>query len=326
MTALHRPPGDRVDRGGAAAPADLFGSRRSRAATGGWPGSRTRTHARRRSRQRGAFAKLAGLWQQHRTRRSPLPAPAARFARGDLANLYHGTRRPAQARAGPGGQRPDGPRVGRDAYGSRGSVEPALAAYFPRLLEAQRVHDPRTGAERRGNRDRRARRLRQPGRGAAPRSRWARSARRRVDVAAAAGRDRSRAPRRRHPRRRPARARADPSGRARPRARRLVLLEPASGSRSPRSSPGTRDWYPPEADARRPRRGPTPTSASPPHCMTELIGDRMPAPLARLRPRLHARQRWRAAQTTPGSCSPSSTTCSERLYGPRKFRPFVIPA
>jgi len=80
------------------------------------------------------------LWQRHETR--PL--------RGDIANLYP---------AGPGllklARDPaDNDLMRREAAALtqlRDQVDPRFGAYFPKLVQAQRQHDPRSGIERRAN-------------------------------------------------------------------------------------------------------------------------------------------------------------------------------
>ena len=59
--------------------------------------------------------------------------------------------------------------------------------------------------------------------------------------------------------------------------------------------------------------------------MAELIGATRARPAAPLRPRLPAGRAEAAARRTPGSCSPSSTTCSSGCTARAQFRPFAMP-
>lgn len=96
------------------------------------------------ARAAAAFAKLAALWQRHTGDRGPL------VARGDLANLYQTSRGLLKVARDPA----DNDLMDREvlALGRISRLgETKLRAYFPRLVQTQRVRDPRTGAERRGN-------------------------------------------------------------------------------------------------------------------------------------------------------------------------------
>ncbi|MBX6767347.1 MAG: hypothetical protein IRY90_09385 [Actinomadura rubrobrunea] len=84
------------------------------------------------------------------------------------------------------------------------------------------------------------------------------------------------------------------------------------------------DWYPPEVPARR-RPGPATDIHMATGCMTHLMGDRAPEPMRRFARgcRLPARERrpgdaWRLLAELD--------ELLERLYGPRRFRPFTMPA
>ena len=246
-----------------------------RAATGGWPGLRIPTHGQatlappRPSRSWPACG--SGI------RRSALRCPpGALFARGDLANLFKVSNGLLKLARNPA----DNDLMDREAAAMRTlarRVPARLAAYFPRFLEAQRVDDPRTGAERRGNLIGAldgfislAEVRRRFAGGVDPRDAawmWRRLL---VALGAAhrAGVD---------PRRRASRARADPSGRARARAGRLVLLGSA-GAPLPAIVGRYRDWYPPEVLSRQHVRARTDIWLAT-SCMTGLIGDRLPAPL-----------------------------------------------
>jgi serine/threonine protein kinase len=84
------------------------------------------------------------------------------------------------------------------------------------------------------------------------------------------------------------------------------------------------DWYPPEILARRPA-GPDIDIWLATSCITELTGNRMPARLAAF---------CRGCQLASPARRPQDSwqllaeldDLLGRLYGPRKFRPFVIPA
>lgn len=127
----------------AASPAELFGADAARR----YRDLARLTHPDARPRDRraaDAFAKLAALWQQHKQNRRPAAY------RGDIANLY----------AAPGGllklvrDPADNDLLRQEALALgrlQTKVEPQFQAYFPRLLEAQRQTDPRTGRQRRGN-------------------------------------------------------------------------------------------------------------------------------------------------------------------------------
>src|SRR5260370_12222857 len=90
-----------------------------------------------------AFAKLAALWKQHQGAGGPL------VARGDLANLYQISSGLLKLARDPA----DNDLMDREAAALTRIPRQATAfrAYFPRLIQAQRVQDPRTGSERRAN-------------------------------------------------------------------------------------------------------------------------------------------------------------------------------
>jgi len=98
------------------------------------------------ARAAAAFATLAALWRRHAAE----AAPAALVARGDLANLYlarDGLRKIARDPA-------DNDLMDREcrALGLLGrQAGRPQRAYFPRLVQAQRITDPATGARRRCN-------------------------------------------------------------------------------------------------------------------------------------------------------------------------------
>jgi len=298
----------------AAAPGDLFGSgavrcyRRLARLThpDAMPGD---------ARAASAFAKLAALWKQHQGAYGPL------VARGDLANLYqtHGgllklARDPA-----------DNDLMDREAAALTRIPRQATAfrAYFPRLIKSQRVQDPRTGSERRGNvigaldgfvslADVRA----AFGAGVDPRDgawMW-----RRLLVAIGA-----------------AHRAGVIHGAVLPEH---VLIHPVShglilidwcysgqpGQQLPAVVARYCEWYPPETFARRPAGADLDIWLAT-SCITELMGNRMPAPLAAFSrgcklasPARRPQDAWQLLAELDDLLG--------RLYGPRKFRPFVIPA
>ena len=183
-------------------------------------------------------------------------------------------------------------------------------AYVPRLLESF-THEDRRRARRTRQRHRAAARLRQPRRG---RARPTRTASTRATRPGCGGGCWSRSAGRTGPGvvhgAVAARARADPPGRARPGPRRLVLLGAARRDRSRRWSRGT-------APATRPRcrHGGRPPPATDIYLATgaDAAADRATGAATRCgaSPRGCTLRRARAcARRTPGSCSPSSTSCS----------------
>ena len=91
-----------------------------------------------------AFARLAELWQRHQGSHGPL------VARGDLANLYRVRQGLLKIARDPA----DNDLMRREAS-SLGvlcaRIEPRLRAYFPQLVEARRRRDPGSGIERHAN-------------------------------------------------------------------------------------------------------------------------------------------------------------------------------
>jgi hypothetical protein len=142
----------------AAGPADLFGTSGTSGtseSSGTSDSSRARCYRRLArlthpdacpgdARAAAAFAKLTRLWQRHRDEHGPL------VARGDIANLYRvrpGLLKLARDPA-------DNDLIRREAVSLaqlHHQAEPRLRAYFPRLVEARRREDPGTGVRRRGN-------------------------------------------------------------------------------------------------------------------------------------------------------------------------------
>jgi serine/threonine protein kinase len=84
------------------------------------------------------------------------------------------------------------------------------------------------------------------------------------------------------------------------------------------------DWYPPEVHRRQPP-GQDLDIWLAARCMTDLMGDQAPRPLAAFArgcmlpsPGTRPRDAWRLLSELDAVL--------ERLFGPRKFRPFVMPA
>jgi hypothetical protein len=93
-----------------------------------------------------AFARLARLWQEYQSD----AGRGVLIARGDLANLYQTARGLLKIARDPA----DNDLMDREARALtelQRAAEPRLAPYFPRLAEIRRLRDPRSGAERRGN-------------------------------------------------------------------------------------------------------------------------------------------------------------------------------
>ena len=175
-----------------------------------------------------------------RLMRGTVPARRRWPTQGDLADLYDGRRRRALLKLPrrPARQRPDASArraALRTLAQRRRPAVPAVRAAAGRDVRATATRRPAPTAG--STCSRHAAGLRQPRRGARGVPGRRRPARRGLDVAAAAGRARLRAPRRGGARRGAARARADPPGRARPGPRRLVLL----GASRRRAGPGAGD-------------------------------------------------------------------------------------
>ncbi|HEX6930745.1 MAG TPA: molecular chaperone DnaJ [Streptosporangiaceae bacterium] len=298
-------------------PADLFGSDAARC----YRRLARLTHPDARpgdARAAAAFARLADLWGRHSQAIGPL------VASGDVANLYQTGAGLLKLARNPA----DNDLMDREAAALRAlasRVPARLAAYFPRLIDAKRVQDPLTGTERRGNllgsldgfvSLARVRRL-LPG-GVDPRDAawmW-----RRLLVALGAAH------------------RAGVSHGAvlpehvliHPAEHGLVLADWCYSGRCCQDMPlpavvaRYRHWYPPDVLSRQPA-GPGEDIWLATRCMTDLTGARLPAPLAAFA---------RGCQlANPGRRPPDAwqllaelDDLLERLYGPRTFRPFVIPA
>lgn len=273
-----------------------------------WPGD---------ARAASAFAKLAALWGQ---RQGGLDRSAL-VARGDLANLYlvrHGLLKLARDPA-------DNDLMGREAEALtriRRDVEKRFAAYFPKLVEAQRVRDPRSGAERHGNVLGRLDGFRSLAdvRAAFPGGVDARDAAwmwRRLLVAIGAAHLAGVI----HGAVLPEHVMIHPAEHG------LVLIDWCYSGRAgdplPAISGRYRHWYPPEILARQPA-GPDTDIWLATLCMTELMGARTPPQLAAF-----ARGcRLASPRQRPDDARQLLAELDDllgRMYGPRTFRPFAIP-
>jgi serine/threonine protein kinase len=203
-------------------------------------------------------------------------------------------------------------------------VTARLGVYFPRLIEAQRQRDPRSGVQRRANvigyladfRSLAEVRAAFPG-GIDPRDAawmW-----RRLLVAIGAAHRAGVI----HGAVLPEHVLIHPAEHG------LVLADwcysgPAPASRVPAAVGRYRHWYPPEVLAGQPA-GPDADIWLATRCMTELIGARMPAPMASFaagcvlaNPRRRPTDAWRLLAEFDELLG--------HLYGPRTFRPFAMPA
>ena len=268
------------------------------------------------ARAAAAFARLAWLWQRH----APLTGPVV--ARGDLANLYLTSAGLLKLARNPA----DNDLIDREAAALRRlarQVPARLAAYFPVLIDATRVRDPRTGAERRGNLQGQLDgfvTLAEIGRrmpaGIDPRDAawmW-----RRLLVALGAAH------------------RAGVIHGAvlpehvliHPREHGLVLVDwcyaGQPGAPLPAVVARYEAWYPPEVLAARPAGHDTDIWLGT-RCMTSLTGDRLPAALAAFARGCQLASQARRPQDAWQLLAELDDLLG-RLYGPRRFRPFVIPA
>jgi hypothetical protein len=305
----------------ASEPEDLFG---------GEAGPDDRRHSYRRlarlthpdahpgdTRAAAAFAKLAALWQRQQDGCGPL------VARGDVANLY-GTRQGLLKIARDSA---DNDLMRREAAALtrlRDQVAAPLRAYFPELVEAQRRQDPRSGVQRRANvigqlagfRSLAEVRAVFP-RGVDPRDAawmW-----RRLLVAVGAAHRAGLI----HGAVLPEHVMIHPGQHG------LVLVDwcyscPAPDGQVRALVKRYLSWYPPELRTGH-AAGPDVDIWLATRCMTELIGSRMPAPMAAFArgcllasPRRRPQDAWRLLAELD--------ELLERLYGPRTFRPFAIPA
>lgn len=318
-------------------PADLFGTATATATATGTTAATDAATYRRLARlthpdtrpgdvrAAAAFAKLAELWN-----RRPAATAAMLFARGDIANLYrhrHGRIKIARDPA-------DNDLIRRESAALThlaSATEPRLRAYFPKLIEAQRQRDPATGVQRHANvlaaltgfRTLAEVRAAYPA-GLDPRDAawmW-----RRLLVALGAAHRAGVV----HAAVLPEHMLIHPADHG------LVLIDWCYSAIAPTGLADAgpvpaivsryRDWYPPEF---RPAR---PVNARPgldiwlaTRCMTELIGPRLPAPMASFAagsmltsPDRRPDDAWRLLAEFDELLA--------RLFGPRRFRPFEIPA
>lgn len=305
----------------ASAPADLFGTGTGRGAARCYRRLARLTHPDAcpgDPRAAAAFATLTRLWQQHH---GDLCSGVI-VARGDLANLYQvrgGLLKVARDPA-------DNDLMDRESWALtrlRRDAERRLAAYFPRLIEVRRIGDPHSGAERRGNVIGALDGFRSladvsaafPG-GVDPRDAawmWRRLL---VGIGAAhrAGLV--------HGAILPEHVLVHPAQHG------LVLVDwcysGPVGDRLPAVVSRYRDWYPPEVLARQ-QAGPDTDIWLASWCMTELMGDQLPAPLAAFARGCRLASPSRRPQDAWLLLAELDDLLG-RLYGPRTFRPFAIPA
>jgi hypothetical protein len=264
-----------------------------------------------------AFTRLAALWQQSRQAR-----PAAAFS-GDIANLYRVPEGLLKLVRDPA----DNDLIRREtlALGRlMTTVEPQFLAYFPRLLSAQRQTDPGTGVQRRANVvgelggfvSLRQVRAAYPA-GIDPRDAawmW-----RRLLVALGAANRAGLI----HGAVLPEHVLIHPAQHG------LVLIDwcysgPVSAARLPAVVGRYAAWYPPEVLAGA-TPGPDLDVWLAARCLTELTADRIPAAMAAFaracllaNPRRRPQDAW--------ALLAEFDELLARLYGPRTFRPFAVPA
>ncbi len=265
-----------------------------------------------------AFARLSELWQRHQGR----IGAGALAARGDLANLYLLSAGLLKLARDPA----DNDLMDREAtaLATLGAQVPTrLLAYFPRLVEVRRMVDPRSGVVRRAN---------LIGtldgfvtlaqvRAAFPAGAAARDAAwmwRRLLVAIGAAHQAGLV----HGAVLPEHVLIHPA------AHGLALVDwcyaGPPGSPLPAIVGRYRDWYPPEVPGRGPA-GPDTDIWLASACMTDLMGSLLPAPLSAFArgcrlasPARRPQDAWRLLAELDDLLG--------RLYGPRRFRPFVMPA
>ena len=268
------------------------------------------------ARAAAAFGKLGVLWRRYRDGSGPL------VARGDVANLYATRRGLLKIARDPA----DNDLMRREAaaltrLGSQ--VDAALGAYFPRLIEAQRRQDPRTGVQRRANVIGRLTGFRSLAevRAAFPRGLDPRDAAwmwRRLLVAIGAAHRAGLI----HCAVLPEHVLIHPGEHG------LVLVDwcysgPAPDGPVPAVVKRYLPWYPPEVITER-RAGPDLDIWLATRCMTELMGALIPDPMASFArgcqlasPRRRPADAWQVLAELDDLL--------ERLYGPRTFRPFAVP-
>lgn len=269
------------------------------------------------SRAAGAFAKLAELWRRRQGSYGSL------LVRGDIGNLYRVRQGLLKIARNPA----DNDLMRREALSLatlRDRIEPRLRAYFPHLVEARRRQDPGSGVERLANVIGEL-----PGFvslaevGAAFRAgvdaRDAAWMWRRLLVAIGAAHRAGVI----HGAVLPEHVLIHPAEHG------LVLVDWCYSLAGPAARLAAvvgryRDWYPPEVLAER-SAGPDLDIWLATRCMTELIGARMPERLARFAagcllasPRHRPFDAWQLLAELD--------ELLDRLYGPRVFRPFAMPA
>lgn len=301
----------------AADPGDLFGADPARS----YRRLARLTHpdtGNRDPRAEQAFARLADLWRRYRDRDGRVLV-----ARGDLANLYRDPRGLLKVSRDPA----DNDLIEREARAlarimARGDLR--LAAYFPELITAVRVPGTAQGATHRGHVVASLEgfvtlaqvRAAFPG-GVHPADAawmW-----RRLLVAIGAAHRAGVI----HGAVLPEHVLIHPAEHG------LVLIDwcysgPGPAHRVPAIVARHRDRYPPEILAGRPA-GPDADIWLATTCMTSLIGDQIPAPLAAFArgcllasPRSRPDNAWRLLAELDEVLA--------RLFGPRRFRPFTMPA
>ena len=269
------------------------------------------------TRAAAAFAKLAALWRRHQDGSGSL------VARGDIANLYatrQGLLKIARDPADNDLMRREAAALTRLGH----EVDATLRAYFPQLVEAQRRLDPRTGLRRRANVIGRLTGFRTLAevRAAYPRGVDPRDAAwmwRRLLVAVGAAHRAGVI----HGAVLPEHVMIHPGEHG------LVLVDwcysgPAPYGPVPAVVKRYLPWYPPEVTTDH-RAGVDLDIWLTTRCMTELMGGVIPAPMATFArgcllasPRRRPGDAWRLLAELD--------ELLERLYGPRTFRPFAVPA
>jgi len=312
---------------GSAGPGGLFGSTGPGAAPGGSGASRAYRRLARLThpdanpgnpRAVAAFARLAELWQRYRD-----TGARRLLRRGDIANLYLAGDRVLKLARDPH----DNDLMDREAAAlawMRSHADGAYLAYLPHLAGRQRQQDPATGIQRRANligwldgfvslADVRSA---YPG-GVDPRDAawmW-----RRLLVAIGTAHRAGVI----HAAILPEHVMIHPADHG------LVLADWCYSVSAPAGPVAAivsryRDWYPAEVLARRPP-GPDLDIYLASACMSYLMASRAPARLAAFArgcqlasPRRRPQDAWRLLAELD--------ELLERLYGPRRFRPFAMPA
>ncbi|HEY7144218.1 MAG TPA: molecular chaperone DnaJ [Streptosporangiaceae bacterium] len=299
----------------AARPADLFGPDAARGYRQLARLTHPDTHPGDSAAAR-AFAKLAALWQRHQAGTGPV------VARGDIANLFRVPQGLLKVARDPADN--DLMRQEARALTLLRDVPAPVRAYFPRLAAVQRRQDPATGTEHRGNAIGQLDGFRTLAdvRAAYPRGVDPRDAAwmwRRLLVALGAAHRAGLI----HGAVLPGHVLIHPAEHG------LVLVDwcyscPAPAGRIAAVVARYRDWYPPEVLVGQPA-GPDADIWLATRCMTGLTGELMPPALAAFArgcllasPRRRPADAWRLLAELD--------ELLERLYGPRTFRPFAMPA